>query len=121
MKRAVLIAAALAGLAACKPTVSSPAWTEVGDARAGKTVIAKVQCGACHEIPGIDGAEGRVGPPLSDFAERTLIAGVLPNTPENLVRWLRFPQQVKPGDAMPNTGLSDQQARGAAAYLYGLR
>ena len=121
MKRALLIAAALMGLAACKPTVNGPSWAGLGDAKVGKTVIIKAQCGACHDIPGVDGAAGQVGPSLEGFADRTVAAGVLPNTPENLVHWLRYAQQVKPGDAMPNTGLSDRQARDAAAYLYTLK
>ena len=121
MTRAWLIVVVLAGLSACKPTINGPSWSGLGDAKAGKTVIANAQCGACHEIPGIDGAGGRVGPPLTGFADRTVIAGVLPNAPDDLIRWLRFPQQVKPGDAMPDTGLDDQQARNAAAYLYTLK
>ena len=50
-----------------------------------------------------------------------MIAGVLPNTPENLVHWLRSPQAVVPGNAMPDVGLSDAQARDIAAYLYAER
>jgi len=75
------------------------------------------ECGACHQIPGVVGADGQVGPPLAGFGRRTIIAGVLPNTPANLVRWLRSPQSVKPGDAMPDTGLTAQEAHDAAAYL----
>jgi cytochrome c1 len=65
-------------------------------------------------------ANGMVGPPLVHFAHRTIIAGLLPNTPANLVRWVQYPQQVVPGNAMPNGGLDDQQARDVAAYLYTL-
>ena len=74
-------------------------------------------CGACHTIPGIHAANGVVGPPLYFFSRRTMIAGELPNTPENLVRWIKNPPSVEPGTAMPNLGLDDQQARDAAAYL----
>lgn len=62
-----------------------------------------------------------VGPPLNHFARRTIVAGLLPNTPANLVRWIRYPQQVVPGNAMPDAGLDEQQARDVAAYLYSLR
>jgi cytochrome c1 len=55
------------------------------------------------------------------FSRRTYIAGELPNTVENLVRWVKDPPAVEPGTAMPKLGLSDQQALDVAAYLYTLR
>jgi cytochrome c len=92
-----------------------------GQARHGKRVIQQKNCGSCHTIPGITGAEGVVGPPLFFFSRRTFIAGELPNTPENLVLWIRSPQSVNPKTAMPNLGLTDEEARDVAAYLYTLR
>lgn len=92
-----------------------------GDARHGREVIQAYGCGACHVIPGIHAADGLVGPPLYFFSRRTMIAGELPNTPDNLVRWIMNPPSVEPGTAMPSLGLTDQQARDAAAYLYTLR
>jgi len=92
-----------------------------GSPGAGARVIASYRCGACHTIPGIKGADGLVGPPLTLFARRTYVGGELPNTPANLVRWIRDPPAVEPGTAMPALGLSEQQARDAAAYLYTLR
>lgn len=50
-----------------------------------------------------------------------MIAGELPNTPDNLVRWIKDPKLVEPGTAMPDLGLSDEQARDVAAYLYTLQ
>ena len=50
-----------------------------------------------------------------------MIAGVLPNTPANLVRWIQEPQAVTRATPMPNMGLTDQQSRDIAAYLYTLR
>ena len=55
------------------------------------------------------------------FGRRTYIAGELPNTPDNLVVWLKNPRAVEPKTAMPVLGLSDEQARAVAAYLYTLR
>jgi cytochrome c1 len=78
-------------------------------------------CGACHVIPGLPGAQGQVGPPLTQFARRSLIAGRLPNTADNLVAWLRDPQALEPGTGMPNLGVSEADARDLAAYLYTLR
>jgi len=75
-------------------------------------------CGSCHMIPGVDGADGRVGPSLADIGERWSIAGRLPNTPQNLVRWITSPQEVDPGTLMPDLGVAPQQARDIAAYLY---
>ena len=93
----------------------------LGNAHQGSKVIESYGCGACHTIPGIHAANGVVGPPLYFFSRRTMIAGRLPNTPENLVRWIENPPAVDPGTAMPKLGLSDKQARDAAAYLYTLR
>ncbi|MGB7495007.1 MAG: c-type cytochrome [Candidatus Acidiferrum sp.] len=92
-----------------------------GNARRGKQLIVEKNCGSCHTIPGIYGAQGVVGPPLFFFSRRTFIAGELPNTPDNLVRWIRFPQSVNPNTAMPTLGLSEDQARDVVAYLYTLR
>jgi len=92
-----------------------------GDAARGAAVIRQSGCGSCHTIPGIDQANGLVGPPLLWWSRRTFIAGELPNTPENLVRWIRSPESVEAQTAMPALGLSDQQARDAAAFLYTLR
>ena len=87
----------------------------------GAQVIIDKHCGSCHTIPGIPNAQGLVGPPLFFFSRRTYIAGELPNTPENLVKWISSPQSVEPKTAMPELGVSQQQARDIAAYLYGLQ
>jgi len=118
--------ATLAFVAACavvQPTsAAGPTWqVPGGDAERGARWIREVGCAGCHTIPGIRGANANVGPPLTRIADRTYIAGMLRNTPENLVRWIRQPQSVVPGNAMPNMGLSEAQARDIAAYLYRLR
>lgn len=92
-----------------------------GSAERGAEVIEAIGCGACHTIPGIRRASATVGPSLSGFARRSFIAGRLPNSPGNLVRWILNPHSVEPGTAMPRLGLSRQQATDAAAYLYTLR
>jgi cytochrome c1 len=61
-----------------------------------------------------------VGPSLRGFAERAYIAGRIPNTENNLVAWIVNPQQIDPQTAMPNLGVTSQEARNVAAYLYGL-
>ncbi|HET7411316.1 MAG TPA: c-type cytochrome [Pararhizobium sp.] len=84
----------------------------------GADLIRQVGCGSCHIIPGINMAEGLVGPPLIHFSRRIYIAGLLRNTPENLVTWLRNPQKIVPGNAMPDMGLSEEDAEAIANYLY---
>lgn len=91
-----------------------------GDASRGRQVILRKSCGSCHTIPGVEGAAGLVGPPLFFFGRRTYIAGQLPNSPGNLLRWIRSPQSVERGTAMPNLGLTEQEARDVTAYLYQL-
>ena len=89
-----------------------------GDAERGRLMLESHGCGGCHSISGIRGATGNVGPPLRDFAQRMYIGGQLPNTPENLIAWLRDPQHYAPGTAMPNLNIAEPAARDMAAYLY---
>ncbi|RXZ36820.1 cytochrome c1 protein [Oxalobacteraceae bacterium CAVE-383] len=116
------IAAALLGLAltACgQEGTQTPPGPVTGDPRSGKSLLADYGCAACHRIKGIDPRPGLVGPPLEDIAKTSYIAGVLPNTEDNMVRWIQHPRQVSPGTAMPDLGVSAAQARDMAAYLYG--
>ncbi len=85
---------------------------------AGRQLMIKYGCGSCHTIPGIPGANAEVGPPLDHFYDRASIAGQLPNTDENLIKWIQNPQQVIPDDAMPNMGVTAEEAKYIAAYLY---
>lgn len=89
-----------------------------GDEDLGQQLIAFYGCGSCHEINGVAGANSQVGPPLNDFHNRTYIAGSLPNTWENLATWVQDPQSIEPGTAMPNVGVTEEEARHIAAYLY---
>jgi cytochrome c1 len=71
-------------------------------------------------VPGVRGARGLVGPPLFYLSQRTMIAGELPNSPGNLARWIQHPRTVEPKTAMPDLGLTEDQANDIAAYLYTL-
>jgi cytochrome c2 len=95
--------------------------TSGGDARSGKTEIRKYGCNTCHEIPGVAGARGLIGPSLDRIGERYYIAGELQNTPGNLMLWIQHPRQVEPHTAMPEMGVTEQDSRDIAAYLYTLR
>lgn len=115
----LLIAAAACGCTG--GTIIQPHKISTGGyAKAGKQVIVRFDCGSCHTIPGIRGANGVFGPPLMEFGKRTYIAGNFPNAPGMLVQWIMNPQQMKPGTAMPTMGLTEQEARDAAAYLENL-
>ena len=95
-------------------------WTG-GNAQAGAQHIRKYGCYTCHDISGVPGAHGLVGPPLDGIGNRTYIAGELPNTPANLMHWIQHPHQVEPHTLMPEMGVTDQDSRDIAAYLYTLR
>ncbi len=84
----------------------------------GRDLIASYGCGSCHTIPGVPGADSMAAPPLDHFYQRSYIAGRLPNTEDNLVQWLQDPPRLEPGTAMPNLGVSKDEARNIAAYLY---
>jgi cytochrome c2 len=92
-----------------------------GDPERGPDLMRKYGCQTCHTIPGVVGANGLVGPPLAGIASRSYIAGVLPNAPDNMLRWIRDPKAVDPLTAMPNTGVTPSDARHIVAYLYTLR
>jgi cytochrome c len=92
-----------------------------GDARLGRTQIRKYGCNTCHEISGVPGARGLIGPRLDGLAQRYYIAGELPNTPDNLMLWIEHPRRVEPHTAMPEMEVTEQDSRNIAAYLYTLR
>lgn len=92
-----------------------------GNPEIGATLIQQFGCGTCHTVPGIAGADGEVGPPLGNMARRVYIAGVLRNSPNNMIAWLENPQAIVRGNAMPDMGIDRTQAQDIAAYLYTLR
>jgi cytochrome c1 len=106
------------GASACGGSDRNPNQVVTGgDPDVGKREIVQHGCGSCHEIPGVKGADGLVGPPLTKFGRRSFIAGELANTPDNLIRWIRDPKNVEPGTDMPDLGVTTQEARNIAAYL----
>ncbi|MHB8671235.1 MAG: cytochrome c oxidase assembly protein, partial [Acidimicrobiales bacterium] len=115
----LLLAGALAGCGSGQR--AAPSEVPGGIPDQGAAAIGHYNCGSCHEIPGIGGAHGLVGPPLWKFKRRSFIAGELSNTPENLMRWLRDPKGVEPGTDMPNLGVTERDARDITAYLYTLK
>lgn len=92
-----------------------------GDAANGRLLLRQFGCGNCHRIPGVAAAEGSIGPPLAGVGRRVYLAGVVPNSPENLASWIRAPQRHKPGTTMPDLQVTEAQARDMVAHLQGLR
>ena len=105
-------------LAACSKTPPKTEPITGGDPRAGRALIARYGCASCHQIKGIAHAESQVGPPLDQIRSRGYIAGVLPHSADNLIKWIQHPRQVVPNTAMPELGVSQAEARDMAAYLY---
>jgi cytochrome c oxidase subunit II len=98
-----------------RAAVAPPAETQRGH-----DVFMNNACVTCHTIRGTQ-AGSRVGPELTHVgSRRTTAAGTLPNTREELTRWVRNPQAIKPGTRMPATHLSDDDLAAVVAYLESL-
>lgn len=95
--------------------------TTGGDPARGATAISRYGCGSCHTIGGISEANGLAGPPLTGIGSRIYIAGVLQNTPTNMMQWIRNPKAVDEKTVMPNLGVTQQDAADIGAYLYTLK
>ena len=123
MKRAALLLLLLLLTFACdrENKYANRQQTGGGDAKRGAELIAQYGCTACHNVPGVKGPRGMVGPPLDHMASRQYIAGKFPNTPQTMSQWVQNPQSLDPQNAMPNVGVTPQDARDIAAYLNGLQ
>ena len=117
---AVLVPLALEARAASEHRQWAMAATG-GDPAAAPKLMVRNGCAGCHTIPGVPGADARTGPRLDDLARQKFLAGVLPNTPQNLIGWIRDSRGLNPKTAMPSTFIDEQDARDIAAYLYTLR
>ena len=122
----LLAASLLLSFAACGGGMSeseqaAAEMTGGGNPARGRAAIERYGCGTCHTIPGVRGADALVGPPLSQVASRSYVGGVLTNSPENMIRWIRDPRAVDGLTAMPTLGVTDQDARDIASYLYTLK
>jgi len=116
--RSLAAVTALVLVAACKPPPDARWPADPAAAERGLAAIERVQCAACHHIPGISWPKGRTGPSLVDFGDRGVIAGSLPNRPDVLAAFLRNAPSVKPGSPMPPMPVTESEARDIAAYLY---
>ena len=89
-----------------------------GDPRRGEAMFIQYGCGSCHSLKNVRTATGMVGPPLDGIGLRVIIGGHLANTPPNMEHWIRDPQHVSPGTAMPDLGVGEGDARDITAFLY---
>lgn len=108
---------------AARPSESPVAGVEAvssGQPR-GLNLFLRHGCGSCHAISGTP-ADGTIGPSLTAFGARpTVAAGTLPNTPENLARFIQYPDAIKPGVRMPGFAmLPEADVAAIALYLKGL-
>lgn len=115
---ALLLCALLAS--ACS-SQHAPSRVEGGDPERGRLLTQQYQCAACHFIPEVQGSNGNAGPSLQHMGRLSYIAGSIPNQPENMVRFLQNPPAVKPGTLMPALGISEDEARHMAAFMYTLQ
>jgi cytochrome c len=105
-------------LDARQQSVESAKALTAGDPANGAMLLRRYGCAGCHTVPGVPGADGKVGPSLEGLRERVFIAGRIRNSGDNLVNWILRPQDVDAHAAMPPTGITDSEARDVAAYLY---
>lgn len=89
-----------------------------GDVDRGEAMFIQYGCGSCHALTNVRTAIGNVGPPLDGVATRVIIGGHLANNPANMERWIRDPQHVSPGTAMPDLHVGEEDARDITAFLY---
>ncbi|HEX3882109.1 MAG TPA: c-type cytochrome [Stellaceae bacterium] len=118
---AILAAAVITGseyLLSQEETLATAKIITGGDPSRAPWLFARYGCGGCHTIPGVPGADGKVGPTLQGLFERVYIGGTAENKADNLVGWITNPPQFSPHTAMPPTGISAAEARDIAAYLY---
>ncbi len=124
MKRSALRLLAFSCLslfAGCGPSSEDARWaadTTGGDPAPGKVAIRHYGCIACHTIDGMSDSQALVGPPLTRMAGRSYLAGSMENNAANLIRWIQQPREINPDTAMPDTGVTEHDARDIAAYLY---
>ena len=103
------------------PSTTTLAGLRPPDVERGRMATTQYACNACHDIPGVTGSQVNVGPPLAGIGSRGLIAGAVPNTSEQMVRWILDPRSIDPQTTMPAMQVDAQDAHDIAAFLATLR
>ncbi|MEU2613736.1 cytochrome c oxidase subunit II [Micromonospora sp. NPDC007271] len=120
----------MAFLVVAQPRAEFDAWLARLDAparqpqtdaeRRGQQAFVQGTCAGCHSIRGT-GAQGKVGPDLSNVGSRWSIgAGAVPNDAGHLGGWIANSQTVKPGNAMPPQPVDAARLPDLIAYLRSL-
>jgi cytochrome c oxidase subunit II len=110
-------------LVIAEPAAAFEEWLrqQASPATAPNSAFENSTCAGCHTVRGTD-AKGTTGPDLTHFgSRRTLGALAAANTPANLRDWIANAQDLKPGNAMPPVGLTDQELDELVAYLESLQ
>jgi cytochrome c oxidase subunit 2 len=120
--RLTVVAEPRASFDAWLANMAKPAATPTtAGGREGLALFFAHGCGGCHQLRGA-GAQGTIGPDLTHLATRSTLAAVtIPNTPGQLTKWIHDPQAIKPGNHMPDLGLSRSEAEKVASFLAALR
>lgn len=121
MKVLLILSAALMLSCGRDPQFPAGEILSNGNTDRGRALMQQYGCPSCHVIPGVKGASGRVGPPLTEIALRTYLAGRILNTPEGLMRWVMHPRSVDEKTAMPEMNVTERDAADIASFLLTLR
>jgi cytochrome c len=103
---------------ACSGDEPQAIEVEGGDPDIGQELVIAYECTSCHYIPGFQESSGHDAPGLQLWPNRAFVAGAAPNRPENVISFLMDPEGIQPGSAMPNLGISEEEARHITAYLF---
>lgn len=87
------------------------------DIARGRRLLAERGCAACHRIPGVAPSGSLTGPSLEHTARSSYIAGILPANEPNMARWIMHPRAIHPDSAMPELGITADEAAAMSAYL----
>jgi cytochrome c oxidase subunit II len=98
-----------------------PAGDPTTDSQQRGLSLVEYRCGLCHQVRGTTAAS-HVGPDLTHLESRRMIAaGLLPNNAGTLSGWIEGAQALKPGNLMPDQGLTVEQTQDVVAYLETLK
>jgi mono/diheme cytochrome c family protein len=115
----VMVLAAVLAMAGCGGADQEARAMTGGDPIRGRQALRSYGCYACHTIKGVPGAHGKIGPVLDRKSRRASSTGQ-PADVSARIQWIRDPQGIGGPTLMPNMGVSEQDARDVAAYLYTL-
>jgi cytochrome c len=107
------------GCSSTNSQVEPPSWHR--RVSRGRSLVRSYGCDTCHEIPTVVGARGSIGPSLDHIASKYYLAGQLPNSHENLQRWIQYPHNINPNTVMPDMGVTDTDAADIGLFLETLK